>query len=69
MELKEKKSHYLDQLYEKLEKIREKNNLSKTQFSLNMGMSQNWYQQSLKKKIDITYSDVRLIEEIYKVKL
>ena len=57
------KSEILQQLYTELEELREKTGVSKRQLSLEIGKSENWYQQSLKKMIDIPYSDVMLLRQ------
>lgn len=53
----------INNMYDRLEKIRNEKGLSLTDFCSPLGKGQNWYQQSLKSKRDIGYSDlVRLLD-------
>jgi transcriptional regulator with XRE-family HTH domain len=63
------KDEMLDYLYETLEKVRSENKLTKKEFAEKAGFSQNWYQQALKQKRDISYTDVSRMAAHYKINL
>jgi len=59
----------LGELYKRLEEIREKSGLNKKDFSTKLGKSLNWYHQCIREHRDLSYSDLKRIEEVYGEKM